>query len=161
MDQTCSRCGAPVTGLVCEYCGVLTTVLANPADEKKAVDEFHEILLTKDDTTRENMLKNGFLPTSIEGLLEAGVRCIPLVDANEPGDGVVISAAGRLQAIVTKIRLMPDFDRKQQAITEFEAVLQNRQNADRKVNTTLAFILVGSALLLVLCIAGGIFMMAG
>jgi hypothetical protein len=136
--------------MVCEYCGSLTGPLVDPAQEWQALDEFHGIMLTKDRETRINLLNNGFLPKSAEGLIEAGVRCIPLIDLSQPSDKGVISAAGRLQAIVTKIKIMPEFEQKQSAITEFEKVLQARQVADR--NLGLAVIAVG--LVLVLCVMG-------
>lgn len=154
MEQTCNRCGAPTTGLVCEYCGVLTMTLENPADEKKAIDEFHEIMLTKDHKTQVNMLKNGFLPTSVEGLIEAGVRCIPLVDINRPSNQVVRGATARLQAIVTKIKLMPDFGQKRQAVAEFSDLLERHRLADTQQDKSISRFLVGFGLLFLLCGGG-------
>ena len=112
MEQTCTRCGAPVNGLVCEYCGSLTATLSDSAAEEQAIDEFHEILLTKDEETQVKMLKSGFIPDSPTALIEAGVHCIPLIDTGSPSDDVVISAGTRLQAIVTKLKLMADFEKK-------------------------------------------------
>ena len=156
MDVTCKRCGASVTGAVCEYCGVLTVPLENLTDEKQAVDEFHDILLTKDEKTQINMLKHGFLPTFGEVLVEAGVRCIPLVDINQPSNKTTRSAAGRLQAIVTKIKLMPDFPQKTQAITEFEVLLETHRLADNQLDKTMNRIFLGVGLLFLICSGVGI-----
>lgn len=128
--------------------------LENSVDEKKAIDEFHEIMLTKDYTTQVNMLKNGFLPTSAEGLIEAGVRCIPLIDINRPSYQVVRGAAARLQAIVTKIKLMPDFGQKGQAIDEFEELLETHRMADTQQDKSMGRLFAGFGLLLLLCGGG-------
>ena len=154
MEQTCTRCGAPTTGLVCEYCGSLTSQLADSAAEEKAIDEFHEILLTKDEDAQVKMLKSGFIPDSPTALIEAGVHCIPLIDTSSPNDDVVAATAARLQAIVTKLKLMPDFEKKQQAIDEFEAVLQAVERANRNTDRFLIGVAVVMGLLLVIC-AGG------
>lgn len=155
MEQTCNRCGAPVHGLVCEYCGSLTTSLADAAAEEQAVDELHQILMTKDEKTQVKILKNGFLPETSEALIEAGVRCIPLIDADQPDDDVVEGASARLQAIVTKLKLMPDFEKKQQAVTEFESVVNAQREAKRKSDRffNIFFLVIG---LIMLCGCGGI-----
>lgn len=158
MEVTCKRCGAPVTGSVCEYCGVLTISLESPADEKKAVDEFHDILLTKDEDTQVNLLKNGFLPATGEGLIEAGVRCIPLLDLGQANDSVVRGAAGRLQAITTKLKLMPDFAAKAQAIAEFETLVQTHQKADAQLERSLTRFFWFLGLIFLLCSGAGVWM---
>ena len=159
MEQTCTRCGAPISGLVCEYCGSLTSPLADSAAEEKAIDEFHEILLTKDEEAQVKMLKSGFIPDSPTALIEAGVHCIPLIDTSSPSDDVVISAGARLQAIVTKLKLMPDFEKKQQAITEFETVLHSLAKANRNTDRFLIGVAIVFGLLLIICTCGGFYVM--
>jgi len=82
----------PGSWAVCKYCGVATGSLADMNIETKALDEYHNILLTKDKDTRIDMLAHGFLPKSAKGLIEAGVRCIPLINIDQPSDKVVIAA---------------------------------------------------------------------
>ncbi len=157
MEQTCTRCGAPTTGLVCEYCGSLTSRLVDSTAEEKAIDEFHEILLTKDEDAQVKMLKSGFIPDTPTALIEAGVHCIPLIDTASPNDDVVSAAGARLQAIVTKLKLMPDFEQKQQAIKEFEAVLQSLATANRNTDRLLIGVAIVMALTLIICVCGTIY----
>jgi hypothetical protein len=108
VSQTCDQCGAPVNGLVYEYCGVVATNLSGANTELAALDEFHNILLTKDDDARIKLLQHGFLPKSAGGLIDAAVRCIPIIKSDQPNDDMTVAAAARLDAIVAKIKFMPE-----------------------------------------------------
>lgn len=113
--------------------------------ELQQLNGFHERLAALDSEGQASLLRNGFLPESAESLAEAGIRCIPLIESGniQIADGAV----DRLEAVLFKLRLLPE-DRKTREVTgRFEVLVREHQRQER-ANATygLAFILGLTAL---------------
>ena len=80
------------------------------------------------------MLLNGFLPDHPAVLVEAGMRCVPLIDMGNTAAGEVEAAAKRLRAIVIKLRLLAQNKQAEKAVAELEAILDEYKKADQKMN---------------------------
>jgi hypothetical protein len=93
--------------------------------EIQMLNEYHGQLATHDPTAQASMLRNGFLPDSMEALVEAGIRCIPLLESGqvEIEDG----AGDRLEAIMFKLKLIPDTSSVRKVIEKFEGLVQERK----------------------------------
>ena len=116
----CPRCGAVVDGLVCAYCGSLSGEVAELAQELEALNQFHGLLQKGSGDSLSNLLRGGFLPTHKGALVEAGVRCVPLISSTDFSAEPSASAVQRLEGIVAKLRLLPWDNETGRAITQFE-----------------------------------------
>ena len=143
----CQQCAAPIRGLICEYCGSLTQLGTDLATEKQALVEYHNILQNQEPDRQVQLLLNGFLPDHTAVLIEAGMRCIPLIDTSDPADEKVGAATKRLRAIVVKLRLLAQNEQAEKAIVELEAVLNEYKRADKQLNWIVAgmFLFLGLA----------------
>jgi hypothetical protein len=94
-------------------------------NEIQKLNEYHAQLAAHDPTTQASMLRNGFLPDSMEALVEAGIRCIPLMESGrvEIADG----AGDRLEAIIFKLKLNPDTSSVRKVLEKFEGLVQERK----------------------------------
>lgn len=103
MAATCTTCGAPDQGgFVCHFCGLPTRTLASAEEEARALGEYHVALTNaEDEKVRVRLLENGFLPSQTEVLVDAGLRMLPTLE-NAVAEH---QAAGRLQAIISKLRI--------------------------------------------------------
>jgi hypothetical protein len=94
-------------------------------NELLKLNEYHEQLATHDPAVQASMLRNGFLPDSTEALVEAGIRCIPLI---ESGRVDLEDAAGdRLEAIIFKLKLIPDTSSVRKVLEKFEGLIQEKK----------------------------------
>lgn len=148
MSVSCSNCGASQSGNVCEYCGTLLTSLESLDAERKALARLHECISEADTDRQKRLLRNGFLPTYPEVLVDAGLRCVPLVNeaeiANEPRESAIL----RLRMIVAKLTLLqhtPEIDR---AIAQFEESL-DRFAASEKTYTIVGAVLIAGLVVIV------------
>ena len=121
---SCPTCGAQSTGeLVCHYCGHL---LADPAAldarrETAALDELHRAIATTNEIDeRVQLLEGGFLPQTTTGLLDAGARCVALLNPEALTSDAVVS---RSRAIVSRLRAQPDAADVANGIAELERQL--------------------------------------
>ena len=94
-------------------------------NELKKLNEYHEQIAMHDAATQASMLRNGFLPDSMEALVEAGIRCIPLIESGRVE--IEEGAADRLEAIIFKLKLIPDASSVRKVLERFEALLQERK----------------------------------
>lgn len=124
----CESCGAPVDGLVCGHCGKAAGHLLSPAEENRALDEFHVLLRDRKPEEQRTWLETGFLPDSREVLIEAGVYCLPLLK----NMSVYNAAASRLEAVVVKLKLLPADNRTREALDDFRAGLEGYKVQKRK-----------------------------
>ena len=109
--------------------------------EKEALNEFHAILAGQTDmVAKARMLRHGFLPDTPAVLIESGMRCLPLIDIDEPVEEVVKAAVHRLRAIMAKLRLLGEDGQTAAALREFETVLIKYELADRQLSRTVAII---------------------
>jgi len=94
-------------------------------NELQKLNEFHTDLATHDPAVQASMLRNGFLPDSTEALVEAGIRCIPLLESGqvELEDG----AGDRLEAIIFKLKLIPDISSVRKVLEKFEGLVQEKK----------------------------------
>lgn len=116
---TCPQCGAPLQRALCEYCGTLGLSHPNVDEQKQALEVLHGLLASKDEKGQLALLKNGFLPDDRDVLIEAGLRCVPLIGHDSTGD-VEEAAIARLRAIVAKLNLLSDDNLARQAARNFE-----------------------------------------
>jgi len=131
--MNCGTCGAVADGYVCHYCGNSTEKVQGSQDEMPALAEFHQMLDGHDKEKQVELLRNGFLPSDTQALIEAGLRCIPLLHSEEY-DTITPASKGRLLAIVTKLRLMKPDAQIERAVTEFERNLKQQKKASRRVD---------------------------
>ncbi len=150
-DSRCRSCGAAVKNLICEYCGSPTAGTFDLATQKEALDEYHYILQSQSEEVQIKMLRNGFLPDAEDLLIDAGVRCIPLIELDSTAEEVPRAALWRLKAITTKLKLMAPTARSEQAVKEFETLINDFDKADRRLNLMLA---VGCFVSVLVCVGG-------
>jgi hypothetical protein len=149
--QLCPTCGAATSGLVCAYCGTLTSPLSDVQDERRAWQEFLTAMHDKSEEEQVKLLQNGFLPDNFQLLTEAGLHCVRLIKLSDPADDVVQSAATRLRATITKLKIIPHTAEGDRAIAEFEKTLAAHQTADKRLNKQ---VFIGFLVLLLICGAG-------
>ena len=129
LETNCNSCGAPVSGLICGHCGKLTSHLNNAADENQALDEYHKLLQSQTpEQQHEWLLESGFLPDNREVLIEAGIYCVPLLKKISLYD----AAAARLEAIILKLKLMPESAQTRRAVEDFQAKIEQYKRDKRK-----------------------------
>ncbi len=128
MSAACPTCGAPEQGsLLCAYCGTPTRELASEADQAHALDEFHVRLVNAESDKRSVILENGWLPSHPRVLVDAGLRMLPTLE-----NAVAQSeAAGRLLAIITKLRLNSEDEINRRAADELKVHLERYYRSDR------------------------------
>jgi lipid II:glycine glycyltransferase (peptidoglycan interpeptide bridge formation enzyme) len=145
----CRQCGAPVTNLVCEYCGTLRELPKTAANEREALKEFHDILMRQEKKERIKLMKHGYLPDSPDVLVMSGMRMLTLIDTENPADEAVEAAVTRLKAILAKLRASPEEDKQQKAIDEFEQALAEYDIASKKLNKGCTYWSIGIAIFIV------------
>lgn len=126
--RTCPRCGTEVNRALCHACGVLAVEAVDLDAEMAALEEFHGVLARAPAEVQVTLLRNGFLPDRPHALVEAGLRLIPLIDADRYPAEPTESAVQRMRAVASKCRLMLQNPQAQKAAEEFEAIL-NRHDA--------------------------------
>lgn len=135
MSETkCAACGAVGSGRVCGYCGLALTAPASQEDERAALDELHALLLSSDARKQCELLRHGFVPDSEAMLIEAGARCLPLLDPAvrkearrraDAGEGKAEdldpaeAAVARLEAICARLRIAGKGDEARLAAAEY------------------------------------------
>ena len=148
----CQQCGASVKGYICEYCGSLAQLSLDRTAEKEALNELHNIIVAQTEPEMKvKLLRHSFLPDVPDVLIEAGMRCLPVIDTSDTADAVVTAAVHRLQAIMAKLRLLGDNGQTAVALREFEAVLTKFHESDRRLNQS---IIIAGMVLLVLVVVG-------
>lgn len=129
LTGSCDSCGAASKGLICEHCGKPTAHLADAAHESRALDEYHNLLQRlKPEEQRNWLLASGFLPDNKEVLIEAGIQCLPLLQSSSISD----AAASRLEAVITKLRLLHGDQQARLAIEDFQARIKRYTAAKRR-----------------------------
>ena len=147
----CPQCGAPLKRALCEYCGTLGLPHPNVDEQKQALEVFHGLLAGKDEQGQIALLKNGFLPDDREVLIEAGLRCVPLIGHDSTGD-LEEAAIARLRAIIAKLNLVPGNSAARQAAKNFEQEMGRYKKLTYR-NLTIGLLLVAIPLCLVVCVA--------
>lgn len=136
--KACARCGAEVVSLICRYCGCAAEPPGGAEAEMKALEEFSGLLCGKDGAEQGKLLEYGYLPSAPAALIEAGVRCVPLIQ--DQWNAVSRGAVRRLEAIVVKLKIIPQDETTVRAVKEFEArVLAWREQGERDTRHGLMF----------------------
>ncbi|MFO7564998.1 MAG: hypothetical protein R6X02_20300 [Enhygromyxa sp.] len=139
-NDPCVGCGATSKGVfVCHHCGVPVRRLGDPESERQALDELHGQLAS--DSPPGKLLDNAFLPDDPRVLIDAGLRLLPVLENGAGQSGV----AGRMRAIIIKLRLLGDDPALARAAKELQTALDSYQASDRRMGYA-----VGIALLLVI-----------
>lgn len=127
-DRTCVGCGATDNGLfVCHHCGVAFEPLIDVESQRQALEELHGQLASE--SAPPNLLKNAFLPDDPRILIDAGLRLLPVIE-NAAGQS---DAAGRMRAIIIKLRLLGDDPTVARAVKELQAALDAYERSDRQM----------------------------
>jgi hypothetical protein len=147
-ESSCPHCSAPAEGLVCGFCGAVLTALDTAESEFEALDQFHRSLSEKDLAAQARLLRGGFIPSHARSLIEAGLRCAPLIDSDAIRESAVKGAIYRLKVIVSKLKLLPATAESVRAVTHFESVLKAYEKEDER-NVLYGFLLIGGLTVLV------------
>ncbi len=157
---TCPQCGAPLKRALCEYCGTLGLPHPNVDEQKQALEVFHGLLAAKEEQGQVALLKNGFLPADREVLIEAGLRCLPLIGHDSTGD-LEEAAIARLRAIIAKLNLLPGDSAARQAVKNFEQEMGRYKQLTYR-NLVLGLLIFAVPACLVLCLtAAGLYWWLG
>lgn len=139
----CKYCGAQnKSNTICIYCGSLLKSVDSVRDELAAINELHLHVADGDDSTQKRILLNGYIPSTEDALIEAGVRCIPLISLRDPYSEQSKSAMQRLSAISTRLRIMETNDRITRTLHEFESILSRWEKVDSS-NAFWGFTMIG------------------
>lgn len=155
MASSCDRCGAEIAGLVCRACGARLGKASDVEAERKALDELHLHLSGAEPTAQHKLLATGFIPDHAPNLVEAGLRCVALLDSHDTTSPTSKGAVGRLSAIVAKLRIVGETPETTRALQEFAARVDDWKGRDRRLDR-----IVGGGCLLVLAalVAGAIWL---
>lgn len=102
--------------------------MADFKDDLDALNQYHQTVASKDTEGQASLLRNGFLPESAEALVEAGIRCVPLIESGVPE--LSEAAVDRLTAVQIKLRMLPETAAVRGALEEFEARIQAQRRED-------------------------------
>jgi hypothetical protein len=95
--------------------------MIEPADDLRRLEEYHRDLSGKAPPDQASVLRNGYLPDDPGALVEAGVRCIPLIESETTA--IVAAALDRLQAVIFKLKLGRETPETRRAVERFQQLL--------------------------------------
>ncbi len=145
--KICSTCGGAnrTNQSVCEYCGTLLIETDSVEEEIHALNELHNSLINADNKIQKKLLRNGFLPQNEKSLIEAGFKCIALMDVDDSSGEPSTSALMRLKAIKVKLKITANSKEAKSAISEFKNVISGYEKKSAR-NTVFGFILIGAVI---------------
>lgn len=136
-EEQCVGCGATSNGVfVCHHCGVPVRSLVDVESQRRALDELHGQLSSPNPPPR--LLDNAFLPDDPRVLIDAGLRLLPVLE-NGAGQS---ATAGRLRAVIIKLRLLGDDPTITKAVKELQAALDSYRRADRQMGYLILLVLL-------------------
>jgi hypothetical protein len=136
-EEQCVGCGATIRGVfVCHHCGVPIRSLTDADSQRRALDELHGQLSLP--TPPPQLLVNAFIPDDPRVLIDAGLRLLPVLEKGAGESG----AAGRMRAIIIKLRLLGDDPAVVKAAKELQTALDVYQRADRRMGYAIVGTLV-------------------
>jgi uncharacterized Zn finger protein (UPF0148 family) len=127
--NNCPHCGAVFTGLICDYCGALAGMTSTPEEQRKALEELHNLIARSPRERQVALLKNGYLPDDTAALIDAGLKCVSLMDDDEVRADRTDAAARRLDAVVIKLRLRPPDSEISHALKLFKERIDKNNHA--------------------------------
>jgi len=119
-------------GPVCKYCGVASVSTEDLDRQRRALDELHSLLISREKTEQAKLLKHGFMPDHAIVLIDAGLMCVSMLDDSAVDYKVTDAAALRLEAIVMKLKLKVPDRESEKAIEMFsEKVKEHKASGNR------------------------------
>jgi hypothetical protein len=114
----------------CGYCGAYIALTNSIKEEKDALIELHNLILSAPLEKRVEIIRNGFLPDHVSVLIDAGMRIAQRIDTSDATDELNLAAIGRLEAIMLKLRFSENSHEVRLALKEFGRKLgrQKRYN---------------------------------
>lgn len=109
--------------MICQYCGAMAVLSDDAKVEKAGLEEFCKLLQSRDAPAQVKLLETGFIPSLPPVLIEAGVRCVPMIRVGH-ADAVANSALRRLDTVILKLKLLEPNPEIRRALAEFEAVIK-------------------------------------
>ncbi len=101
----CCGCGAPKDTVICSQCGAVNGNLESRAEERAALDDYREVLNRPGAVDKCRVLREGWIPTDREVLLEAAERTKLLLGApGRPPDDLAEAAALRFELIIDGLK---------------------------------------------------------
>jgi len=125
----CPHCGAAFTGLICDYCGALAGMTSTAEEQRRALEELHRLIANSPREKQVLLIKNGYLPDDTAPLIDAGLKCVALMDDDEVKADRTDAAARRLDAVVIKLRLRPPDSEISRALQLFKERLEKNNKA--------------------------------
>ena len=148
-EETCESCGGRSVGLVCPYCGLLKQNSTSFAEQEKALQELHTIIRQAAEKDRAEIIRNGFIPDHKSLLVDAGLMMVTTLNVGSVAHRVDEAAAGRLKAVLMKLRLLQEDTTAEVAELEQELARFEKQSKD---DLTLGLTLFGGCGLVLLII---------
>jgi|GEM_PF-770796 len=142
-SNKCPHCGASYTGLICDFCGTLVGMTDTVERQRQALDELHQLIVNSPWEKQILLIKNGYLPYDANLLIDAGLKCISLINDAEVRSGRSDAAQGRLEAVITKLQLRPGDQEISKALQLFrERLNKSAQVKAKDTRLGLAFIAI-------------------
>ncbi len=130
-ERYCLSCGAPVEGKTCHYCGTPAPTADGEVGEHQSLEHLHHALANaENDAKKERILRNAFLPEDPDVAVDAGLRCMPLVDASTK---VGEAAGARVETIITKLEMLDPSPHLTRAIGTLKTELKKRRQKTRHI----------------------------
>ena len=151
-NAVCQQCGAPVPGFICGYCGCVKSQATSAEEQAQALEEYHRAISNVAADKQDDLLRNGYLPDHPRILVEAGLRCLPLINMEQTSAETTLAAVDRLKTLVTKMEVLhqtPEVAKARQEFEERVASFQRASSRDLRIGCwflgALAAVLVGLA----------------
>ena len=131
MTENCPSCGSADLGtFMCHYCGGPLFPLSGEAQQRQALDELHaQLTIARRSGARDAIFANGFLPDHPRVLIDAGLRMVPVLEGNANQE----QAAGRMRAIILKLKLITHDEAAASAAAQLETHLERYERHDRLI----------------------------
>jgi hypothetical protein len=118
-SNKCRFCGGTYLGLICDFCGAVVGMTDTVERQRQALDELHKLIVNSPREKQIMLIRNGYLPDDTNLLIDAGLKCISLINDSELRAGRSEAAQGRLEAVITKLQLRPRDDELAKALQLF------------------------------------------
>jgi len=120
--------------------------MVEPADDLRRLEEYHQELTGKAAPDQASGLRNGYLPDDPGALVEAGVRCIPLIESETTA--IVAAALDRLQAVIFKLKLGRETPETRRAVERFQQLIDEKAKAGNR-DTLYGFLVIAGLLVVI------------
>jgi hypothetical protein len=138
----CCGCGDPKDTVVCPQCGAVNGDPADREAERAALDDLHEAIGRSGAAATCRLLRDGWVPTDREALLEAARRTLPFLGdpPRRPLDDLGDAAAARLQTIVERLKKAKQTPAVFKTILDLERRVREARAPVRRGRTWLAVV---------------------